>query len=104
MKNEFQFEGPASAPDMSVPAELVFQHPDEVLLDSDLTPAEQRAILASWASDLHAVEGLPDVRQLANGARICLHDVLRALATLDARTPAVIDQPSTLPPISGGTI
>jgi len=92
MKEEYQFESPASAPDPSVPPELIFQHPREVLLDLDLTPAEQRAILASWASDLHAVEGLPQVRQLENGVRVCLKDVLSALRALDERAPRIIDE------------
>ena len=92
MKEEIQFEVAASDPDTSVPPELIFQHPNEVLLDPDLTPAEQRRILASWASDLHGVQGLPEVRQLKNGARVCLKEVLNALRALDARSPAVIDQ------------
>ena len=92
MKEEYQFESPASVPDPSVPPELIFQHPREVLLDLDLTPAEQRAILASWASDLHAVEGLPQVRQLENGVRVCLKDVLSALRALDERAPRIIDE------------
>lgn len=103
MKEEIQFTL-ASAPDPSVPSELIFQHPDEVLLDPDLTLAEQRAILASWASDLHAAAGLPEARQLENGARICLRDVLNALRALDERSPAVIDQVSQIPALSNATI
>ena len=92
MKEEFQFQAPSAASDPSVPPQLIFEHPNEVLLDPDLTPAERRAILASWASDLHAVEGLPQVRQLENGTRICLKDALRALRALDERGLKVIDQ------------
>ena len=35
---------------------LAFEHPMKVVDDSDLTLAEKRAILASWASDARAVE------------------------------------------------
>ena len=35
-----------------------FNHPDDVLSHSGLTIAEKRAILASWASDVHAVDDM----------------------------------------------
>ena len=62
-----------------------FNHPDDVLSHSGLTIAEKRAILASWASDAHAVDDMPWLRQLECGARIPLSEILTALRSLDAR-------------------
>jgi hypothetical protein len=61
-----------------------FNHPDDVLSHSGLTVSEKRAILASSASDAHAVDDMPWLRQLECGARIPLSDVLSALRSLDA--------------------
>jgi hypothetical protein len=54
-----------------------------VLGHPDLTVAERRAILAACASDAHAVEDAPWLRQLENGARISVDEVLSALRALD---------------------
>jgi hypothetical protein len=68
------------------PGDLVlgFVHPDDVLSDRRLTDEAKRTILANWASDAHAVENLPALRQLESGAIVRLDDILRALAALDA--------------------
>ena len=58
-------------------------HPDDVLHHRALSPAEKRSILASWASDAHAVVDAPTMRQLDNGAIVDLDVILRALRTLD---------------------
>ena len=82
MSNEVS---PAPLPlDWLVTPAAAFNHPDEVLSHPGLTVAEKRAILASWASDAHAVEDMPWLRQLECGARISLSDVLSALRSLDA--------------------
>lgn len=60
-----------------------FMHPDEVVSDLRLTHAEKREILASWASDVHAVPDAPALRQLDNGAVVRIDDVLRALKSLN---------------------
>jgi hypothetical protein len=60
-----------------------FNHPDDVRSHSGLTIAEKRAILASWASDAHAVDDMPWLRQLECGARIPLSEILSALRSLD---------------------
>lgn len=60
-----------------------FMHPDQVIGDPQLTQAEKREILASWASDARAVPGAADLRQLDNGAVVRVGDVLRALKSLD---------------------
>ena len=61
-----------------------FDHPDDVVADPDLTLAEKRAILSSWASDACAVEAMPCLRQ-PHGARpaIPLDDIFDALRELD---------------------
>ena len=61
-----------------------FNHPDDVLSHPGLTVGEKRAVLASWASDAHAVDDMPWLRQLDCGARMPLSDVLSALRSLDA--------------------
>jgi hypothetical protein len=40
----------------------MFAHPSDVVRDPDLSLAEKRAILASWASDACAVEAAPALR------------------------------------------
>jgi hypothetical protein len=61
-----------------------FEHPMKVVDDSDLTLAEKRAILASWASDACAVEATPALRQPPGSARrVEFDDVMDALRALD---------------------
>lgn len=63
----------------------VFRHPREVLAYPNLSQAEKRAILASWASDARAVESCPTLRCLP-GCRaepVPLDEVLAALQVLD---------------------
>ena len=67
----------------------VFRHPREVLAYPNLSQAEKRAILASWASDARAVESCPTLRCLP-GCRaepVPLHEVLAALQALDGEEP-----------------
>ncbi len=65
------------------PLSSVFMHPDEVVGDLQLTLAEKREILASWASDVRAVPNKPAWRQLDNGDVIHIDEVLKALRSLD---------------------
>ena len=60
-----------------------FAHPMDVVRDADLTLAEKRAILASWASDACAVEASPELRVNAFGAAVGWDDVMDALCALD---------------------
>lgn len=62
----------------------VFSHPREVLEHPALEPSEKRAILASWASDVRAVENEPALRQVECGAIVPLADILAALRALDS--------------------
>ncbi|MEQ1956076.1 hypothetical protein [Mesorhizobium sp. CN2-181] len=73
-----QHEQPALASD-------VFGQPDDVLNSRHLTREEKRTVLASWASDMHAVPHVPSLRQLPDGSIIKVDDILRALKALDER-------------------
>lgn len=60
-----------------------FSHPCEVLGDPDLTRAEKRAILASWASDACALEATPELREVPHGSVVRFDDIMDALRMLD---------------------
>jgi hypothetical protein len=65
--------------------------PEEVLRDPRLNLAEKREVLARWASDAHAVENAPALRQLDDGSVVRVDEVLCALKALDGpegRPPA----------------
>lgn len=61
-----------------------FSDPEDVLAFRGMTVEEKRAVLAGWASDEHAVENVPSMRQLDSGAIVPLDAVLAALRQLDA--------------------
>jgi len=69
--------------DWLVTPSYFFTHPDEVLACDSLSNRERRAILANWASDAHAVESRPTLRQLESGAIVPLTEILAALQALD---------------------
>lgn len=71
-------------------------HPEEIVDHPAMSDAEKRAALASWASDTHAVEGVPALRQLESGAIVRADDILAALRRLDA-TAAGADPAGRLP-------
>ena len=58
-------------------------HPEDILHHPGLAPEQKRSILASWASDVHAIEGAPALRQLESGAIVPVDDILGALRSLD---------------------
>jgi hypothetical protein len=62
----------------------VFAHPQDVVVDTDLTLNEKRAILAAWASDACAVEAAPALRRPPGGGRpVSVDAILEALRDLD---------------------
>ena len=65
-----------------------FEHPGQVVNDTDLTVNEKRAILASWASDACAVEAAPALRHGPNGNRVAFDEVMDALRSLDEEARA----------------
>jgi hypothetical protein len=61
-----------------------YDSPNEVLSDEQLSDAEKRVILSSWASDMFAVESCPGLRDIPGmGHPIRLSDILAALRQLD---------------------
>ena len=67
-----------------------FRTPADVLAASHLSSDAKRAILASWASDMYAVESRPPLRVVPGiPTPIRYEDVLSALKTLD-----MADRPS----------
>jgi hypothetical protein len=61
-----------------------YHSPDEVLGDPQLSDAEKRVILSSWASDMFAVESCPGLRDIPGmGHALRLADILAALRQLD---------------------
>jgi hypothetical protein len=60
-----------------------FPTPMDVVNDPDMTTQEKRAILASWASDAHAVEAAPELRQVGAAPPVRLEDIMSALKSLD---------------------
>jgi hypothetical protein len=79
--NDLEDTSPRGA---DVPFSPIFQCPDEVLGDPEMTREEKRALLASWASDARAVPGLPSMRRLEDGSLIDVEEILQALEALDA--------------------
>lgn len=62
----------------------VFAHPRDVVSAPDLSLAEKRAILASWASDASAIASCPSLRAPSGlKAPVTIDEILEALCTLD---------------------
>jgi hypothetical protein len=61
-----------------------FGHPLDVVRDTDMTVAEKRSVLASWASDACAIESNPALRVVATGSVVSYDDFIDALQSLDA--------------------
>lgn len=62
----------------------VYEHPNDVVADSQLTIGEKRAILASWASDSCAVASCPELRAPENLRRpVSVDEIFDALRQLD---------------------
>ncbi|WP_312017565.1 hypothetical protein [Bradyrhizobium japonicum] len=66
----------------------VFSHPREVVADPNLSLAEKRAILASWASDASAIASCPALRS-PDGLKALVHidEIMEALRALDGNGP-----------------
>jgi hypothetical protein len=57
--------------------------PQDVLASTELSTAEKRALIASWASDRNAVADKSTLRRTPDGSFIELTELLRALGSLD---------------------
>jgi len=62
-----------------------FGSPSQVVNDPDMTLAEKRAVLASWASDACAVEACPELREPSPGHTVKYDEIMEALRGLDAQ-------------------
>ncbi|WP_412759722.1 hypothetical protein [Methylorubrum subtropicum] len=73
----------------------VFRHPRGVLAHPHLSRGDKRAILASWASDACALEGMPGLRCLTGckAEPVPVDTVLTALAELDRDAIVVPAEP-----------
>jgi hypothetical protein len=60
-----------------------FGHPLDVVRDPDMTVAEKRAVLASWASDACAIATNPALQAATTGNAISYDDIIDALQSLD---------------------
>jgi hypothetical protein len=67
-----------------------FADPAQVLGDPDLTRAEKRAILASWASDACALEATPELREVQRGRVVRFDEIMDALRALDRDEPEAL--------------
>jgi hypothetical protein len=62
---------------------MCFKNPGEIVRDPLLTTARKRQLLAYWASDIHAVTGVPALRSYAHGPRVLIDEIKAALLELD---------------------
>ena len=65
------------------PAPDSFSRPIEVVSDPMMSKGAKRALLASWASDIRAVENRPSLRRLDDGTELQIDEILDALKALD---------------------
>ncbi len=66
----------------------VFAHPRDVVAHPELSLAEKRAILASWASDASAIASCPALRAPDElKAPVHIDEILEALCALDWNGP-----------------
>jgi hypothetical protein len=61
------------------------QRPIEVVKSPSLSIDDKRAILAAWASDYHAVDSRPALRQVPGTEPVSIDEVQSALKELDRR-------------------
>jgi len=79
-----QIEGNANSLDVLFRPASHYDSPDEVLSDNELSDAEKRVILSSWASDMYTIESCPWLRKVPGMTKpVRLSDILAALRQLD---------------------
>jgi hypothetical protein len=77
-----------------------FQYPHQVVSDRNLSLEEKRAILAAWASDVHAVESFPTLRHLPGTPfPVAFSSIIDARLHLDGFFSSENDDP--VPPSPG---
>jgi hypothetical protein len=74
-----------------------FFYPHQVASDPNLTNAQKREILSAWASDMHAVESMPALRQMPGTPfPVTYSAIMDAMALLD-RAEGFGQEPDELP-------
>jgi hypothetical protein len=72
-----------------------FSYPHQVVSNPNMGLEEKRAILAAWASDVHAVECLPTMRHLPGTPfPVTFSSIMNAMAQLDR----IMDDDDPQPP------
>ena len=82
--NTSSVTGLSSAPPSFFGSAVLWSDPRDVLSAAELSVAEKREILSSWASDARAVPNAPTLRMMDNGQIVEIQDILDALKALDA--------------------
>ncbi|MEQ1409738.1 hypothetical protein ABK249_33080 [Neorhizobium sp. Rsf11] len=93
-----QEQAMAIGPELVLHPAFHFDHPSDVLAAEKIGSDEKRAILASWASDISAIESMPALRRLPGVERaVSFDEILDALKALDSTDQCFPRQP---PPVS----
>ena len=75
-----------------------FRYPHEVVNDTSLSLEDRRAILAAWASDIHAVESFPALRHLpGTPVPVTYSSIMDARILLDRLAGCDADDPGPPP-------
>ena len=85
MRTDLTFEDAFNSDDSFVSdSDLIgFNSPRDIVHDPILTLARKRQLLAYWASDIHAVTGMPALRSYAFGPSVTIDAIQTALRDLD---------------------
>lgn len=75
-----------------------FFYPHQVVSDPTLTAAEKREILSAWASDMHAVESMPALRQMPGTPFPVTYSAIMDARVLLDRMEGFGAEPDELPP------
>ena len=60
-----------------------YARPHDIAADASLPVSRRRALLAYWASDIHAVIGAPALRSYAFGTAVSIDEIFDVLKSLD---------------------
>lgn len=75
--------GTAADDDVSDSDLIGYNRAKDILNDPSLSPSRKKALLAYWASDIHAVAGAPGLRS-ARGVTVSIDSLFAAMSELDA--------------------
>jgi hypothetical protein len=88
MEQSFQARKPPFDTDALLHPSKAFRHPLDVVRDTEMTVAEKRSVLASWASDACAIKSNPALRARATGNVVNYDDIIDVLRSLNAERSA----------------